>query len=268
MSKINNKQRKRYTESELIYLESSWGNVSVQRIASTLGRTVEAVEAKARKMKLGNPLECKDFLIAVEVEELLGVTRKTLQKHLHQRGLKHKVKSLKTRKLVTVKYEDLIEWLLNNFKYWDATKVDKLGLIAIGMDEKIINKKYIEDTLKNKRKKLTDKDVEKIKRMYSEFITYKDIATALGKDCSSVKWKIHSLIKKGEIKSNTSNNRLVRVNNRKDYGWAEWQDKILIKEFRNGKTLKEISEMVGKSLSATKSRNQNLSRRLIKGLVV
>ena len=62
--------------------------------------------------------------------------------------------------------------------------------------------------------------------------------------------------------------RLVRVVNRENYGWLEWQDKMLIKEFRNGKSLREISEMVGKSLSATKSRNQTLSKRMIKGLAV
>lgn len=268
MKKVEKKHGRKYTEAELVYLESSWGNVSVQRIASALGRTVEAVESKARKMKLGNPLDCKDFLIAVEVEELLGTDRKTLKKHFQQRGLKHKVRTLKNRKLITVLYDDLLDWLIKNPEYWNGTKVDKLGLMSIGLDEKILDKKYKEDKLKEERTTLNDKDIQKIKEMYKQFITYEGIALALNKEYSTIKWKIHTLIKAGELERNTDSNRLVRVTNRENYGWAEWQDKILITEFKNGKTLKEISEMVGKSLGATKSRNQVLTRRIIKGLAI
>lgn len=259
---------KAYTEAELTYLEGAWGTVPIRKIAGCLHRSVEAVEAKARKMKLGNPLDCKDFLIAVEVAELLGVDRKTLNKHLTQRGLEHKIKSLKNRKLITVKYEDLIDWLMDNTQYWNGTKVDKLGLISIGLDEKFLEKKVIEDTKKEERTTLTDRDREKIKKLYKEFITYEGIALKLNKEYSTVKWCIHTMISNGEIERNTDSNRLVRVTNRANYGWEKWQDRLLIEEFKNGKTLKEISEMVGKSISATKSRNQVLTRRIIKGLAI
>ena len=268
MKKVEKKHGRRYTEAELVYLESSWGNVSVQRIASTLGRTVSAVENKASKMKLGNPLDCKDFLIAVEVEKLIGTDRKTLQRHFNERGLKHKVRTLKNRKLITVQYDDLVEWLTENPQYWKGHKVDKLGLLSIGLDERLLDKKIEEDSLKKKRATLTPKEKERVKELYKQYITYEGIAEKLNKEFWVIHHCIHAMIANGEVERNTDTNRLVRVTKRENYGWQEWQDRILITEFRNGKTLREISEMVGKSLGATKSRNQMLSKRMMKGLAV
>ena len=108
----------------------------------------------------------------------------------------------------------------------------------------------------------------KIIKLYKEYITYKDIAMELNKDFSTIKWFLHTMMAEGKLEKNCDNNRLVRVTKRESCGWQEWQDRLLITEFRNGKTLREISEMVGKSLGATKSRNQMLSKRMMKGLVV
>lgn len=268
MKKVEKKHGRRYTEAELVYLESSWGNVSVQRIAATLGRTVSAVENKASKMKLGNPLGCKDFLIAVEVEKLIGTNRKTLKRHLTERGLKHKVRTLKNRKLITIQYDDLVEWLIENPQYWKGHKADKLGLVSIGLDERLLDKKIQEDSLKEKRTTLTDAEKKKVIELYKQYITYEGIAMKLNKDFSTIKWFLHTMMAEGKLEKNTDTNRLVRVTKRENYGWQEWQDRLLITEFRNGKTLREISEMVGKSLGATKYRNQMLSKRMMKGLAV
>lgn len=259
---------KKYTEDELLYLESSWGKMSVARIAGKLGRTVEAIESKARKMGLGDPLECKDFMIAVEVADLLGTDRKTLKRHFDERGLKCKYKKIKNRKLVTVEYEDLIEWLMENPNYWNGTKVDKVGLISIGLDRDFLSSKIKEDEIKTYRTTLEERDVRRIAELYNKFYTYEQIAKVLNKDYQTVKWKIHTMLKEGKLIQKTKEGRMVRSMNRENYGWQEWQDRVLIKEFKNGKTLREISEIVGKSLSATKSRNQMLTRRIIKGLAV
>ena len=64
----------------------------------------------------------------------------------------------------------------------------------------------------------------------------------------------------GELEKNDLKGRFIRDINRANFGWTEEQDRTLIKLFREGKTLKEISEIVGKSLHATKSRNQKLGR--------
>ena len=113
-----------------------------------------------------------------------------------------------------------------------------------------------------------ESDIEEIKRLYSQFVQYKDIANRLGKTFNTVKEKILYLISTGELEANSYKNRLVRNIDRSGYGWTKWQDEMLIREFKKGKTLREISEMVGKSLAATKTRNQTLTKRIIQGLEI
>lgn len=262
------RKNKKYTDRELLYLETSWGRVSVGHIASRLKRSECAIKTKAYKLGLGSPLDNRDFLIGKEVCELLGIDRKTLKKHIEKRGLISTTKILQNRKLIAVTYVDLIEWMTMNEKHWDGTKIDRLGLESIGLDVKIIEKKQRTDGLKLKRTTLTKKDKEKIKELYKRFITYQEIAKILDKEYSTIKWFIHTIIENGDVEKNTKNNRIVRTNSSAKCGWSEWQDNTLVSEFKRGKTLREISEIVGKSLSATKSRNQVLTKRIIKGMSI
>lgn len=260
--------RRNYTEDELFFIETNWGRMSVKAIANRLNRSETGVKIKAHKLGLGDPLNHKSFLIAKEVEEILGVTRKTVANYIQNYGLKGRTKYLNGRKCVSVQYKDLAEWLINNLERWDGSKVDRLALESLGVNMGYINDKIEADIENKNRTTLTDKDVESIKNMYTDFIRYEDIANKLNKNYETVKWKIHTLIESGELEPNTSKGRLVRSTSREGYGWEEWQDKMLITEFRNGKKLREIADMVGKTLSATKSRNQMLSRRMMKGLAI
>ena len=77
------------------------------------------------------------------------------------------------------------------------------------------------------------------------------------------------LSEKGEFTLDRNNGgKLVRRSNRENYGWSKAQDEILIDLFLQGVTLREISLKVGKSLAATKSRNQVLSKRRRQGLPI
>lgn len=260
--------RRNYTEDELFFIETNWGRMSVKGIANRLNRSETGVKIKAHKLGLGDPLDHRGFLIAKEVEEILGVTKKTVTNYIKNYGLKGNAKYLNGRKCISIQYKDLADWLINNPKRWDGSKVDKLALESMGIDMNDINAKIEADIENKNRTTLTDKDIESIKKMYKDFIRYEDIANKLNKNYVTVKWKIHTLIESGEIESNTSKGRLVRGINRDGYGWEEWQDKLLIKEFRNGTKLKDIAIMVGKTLPATKSRNQMLSRRMMNGLAI
>lgn len=260
--------RRNYTEDELFFIETNWGRMSVKGIANRLNRSETGIKIKAHKLGLGDPLNHRSFLIAKEVEEILGVTKKTVTNYIHNYGLKGNAKYLNGRKCISIQYKDLIDWLINNPERWDGSKIDRLALESIGMNMECFNNKIEADIENKNRTTLTDKDIESIKKMYKDFIRYEDIANKLNKNYVTVKWKIHTLIESGELESNTSKGRLVRGINRDGYGWEEWQDKLLIKEFRNGTKLKDIAIMVGKTLPATKSRNQMLSRRMMNGLAI
>ena len=263
---MNNKN---YTEEELMYLERSWGKVSITKIANKLNRKERAIQLKAFRLGLGAMLDNKDYLIGQDVINILGIDRKTFMKHVKERGLLAKEKYLtKNKKCLAIQYEDFISWVESNLNYWDATKSDILALELLGVNKGVLERKIKEDRDKLNRKTLLEKDIELIKELYENFNTYEEIAIKLNKDYETIKWKIHTLIQNEELEQNTKRGRLVRSINRSNYGWTKWQDDTLVKLFREGKTLKEISEVVGKSLSATKTRNQVLTKRIIKDMVI
>ena len=107
----------KWTEEMEIYLEKSWGSISTKRLAQKLNVTETAVKNKAHKMGLGSMLSNKDFLIAKELENLLGTDRKTIRKNINERGLKAREVKLTSanKKYIAIKYDDLVEWLeVNN----------------------------------------------------------------------------------------------------------------------------------------------------------
>lgn len=262
------KGHRKYKEEEIVYIEANWGSKSIKSIAKKLNRTECAIKIKAHKLGLGDPLNHVDFLILRDVAEILGVDRKTVSGYIKNKNLPAKEMHLDKRRIIAIKYNSLLDWLMDNIDKWDGAKVDKLALESLGFNKDILERKVEEDIKNKESKTLTESDIEEIKRLYSQFIQYKEIADRLGKTFNTVKEKIFYLISTGELEANSYKNRLVRNIDRSGYGWTKWQDEMLIREFKNGKTLREISEMVGKSLAATKTRNQTLTKRIIQGLEI
>ncbi|WP_297994099.1 hypothetical protein [uncultured Clostridium sp.] len=261
----------RWSEENKIYLEKSWGNISTKRLADRFGVSEQAVKTMAYRMGLGSMLNSKDFLIAKELEEILGSSRKTIKKHITERGLKAREVKLSSgnRKYVAIQYKDFIEWLENNLQFWDGSKVDILSLKAMGVNENLLNKKFKEDTDRYNKNKINKLELEKIKNLYLKGYTYEDIAKIVNKNKGAIHYKLSYLAEKGEFELNRNNSdHIIRRTKRECYGWSKTQDEILTNLFMQGVSLKEISQKVGKSLSATKSRNQVLTKRRIKGLSI
>lgn len=263
------RKSKHYTEEELMYLESNWGKISTRRIAKKLNRSEQAILTKGFRLGLGSLFDGKDYLIGSEITTILNIERKTLNRLINKESFPSKERYITgKKKCIATNYEEFIDWLKNNPNLWDSTKADTLSLRMMGLEENFLNRKIKEDEIRKQRKTLTDKDIEKIIEYHKQCYKYSDIAELLNKDYSTVKWKIHTLIKNGVLKVNTKEGKLLRNVNRKNYGWTKYQDETLIKLFLEGKTLREISEVVGKSLSATKSRNQLLTNRRLNNLSI
>lgn len=91
----------------------------------------------------------------------------------------------------------------------------------------------------------------------------------VNKTKEAIHYKLSYLAEKGEFELSRNNGGyLVRRSNRESYGWSKVQDETLINLFLQGVPLKEISQKVGKSLSATKSRNRVLTQRRLQGLSI
>ena len=204
---------RRWTEDMEAYLEKSWGSISTKKLAQNLNVTEAAVKNKACKMGLGSMLSNKDFLIAKELESLLGTDRKTIRKNINERGLKAKEVKLTSanRKYIAIKYDDLVEWLENNTKFWNAAKADILSLKALGVDPDLLNRKYKEDVEKFNRRNIDEETLNKIKEYYLKGYMYEDISKLVNKDKDAIENKMRYLSEKGEFTLDRNNGgKLVR----------------------------------------------------------
>lgn len=241
---------KHWTEEELMYLEKSWGSVTLEVMSQTLGRTKVSVKLKASKIGLGNQIDNVDFLIKKEVAELLGVDLKTVSKYIDKQGLGMKRKQF----VLGISYEDFIKWLMDKQEMINWSKVDRLGIESLGFDKFLLEKLIAESTVKNKRQTLSEKDKVKIIEMYKSGLKYADIANKLGKEFSSVKWFLHTCFEKGLLEK--VDYTVIRLNK---FTWSEREDKVLVSMFRQGYTLKQISKELNRSLESVRHRHQKLN---------
>lgn len=250
-----------YSEDDLFYLERSWGLIPVSDIAKKLGRNEKSIKLKAYRMGLGSQLDNMEVLIKKDVINLLNSELKVINNYIKNHNLPFK----KSGKRMVISYENFVQWLYDSQEVIKWEKVDKVGILSLGFDNLLLEKLIEESKQKTCRRTLSDKEKLKIKEMYNNFNKYEDIARKMDKEISTIKWYLHTCFKNGELVKNDLKGRLVRNINREGYGWTEWQDRQLVVLYRQGKTLKEIANIVGKPLSTVKSRNQKLTRMIMEG---
>lgn len=244
------RKNKHWTEEELMYLEKSWGSVTLDVMSQTLGRTRASVKLKACKIGLGDRIDNVDFLIKKEVAQLLGVDVNTVSRYINKQGLSMKRKDF----VLGISYEDFVNWLMDKQEIINWSKVDKLGIESLGFDKFLLEKLVIESTVKNNRQTLTEKDKTKIIEMYKNGVKYEDIANKLNKEFSSVKWFLHTCFEKGLLEK--VDYTVIRLNR---FTWSEKEDKTLVTMFRQGYTLREISKELNRSLESVRHRHQKIN---------
>ena len=70
MKKIENAS-KTWTFKEIEFLKSSWGEISIKKIAKTLNRSVNAIKLKAGRLKLGNWFEYSEYMTLNQFHQML-----------------------------------------------------------------------------------------------------------------------------------------------------------------------------------------------------
>lgn len=119
-----------WSEKDIEYLCDNWGDKPVPQIAKKLGRTVNAIVLKAKRMNLGNQMDSGSMINARRASYLLGIDVHTITDYwIPQYGLKAKKKNIRYDKFQTIiKFDDLITWLKNNQNKWDSRKVEQYAL--------------------------------------------------------------------------------------------------------------------------------------------
>lgn len=189
---------RRWTDKEIKYLSESWGVTSIPTIASSLGKSITAVERKANRLKLGSFMHCGDYITLPQLWEALGLSRLTYRTtdwlKKHEFPFKYKKVRSANRRFKVVYLDDFWKWAENNKELLDFSKLEYL---ILGQEPEWVDIKRNQDRLKNSMIIATEwtsyEDTKLLDMLKSYRYTLKDIANYFHRTEQAVKQRICKL---------------------------------------------------------------------------
>lgn len=166
-------KRRFWNEEEDLYLTEWWGIKPVSHFAKKFQRTENAVIKRSKKLKLGGAYG-KYYLIANQVSKILKVDFKTLKLWYEKHSFPMKKTVLRERYRYLIKLEELMKWLENNKKLWDASRVEMYALTY--EPEWLQEKRKYDFHNRSKLRKWTKEEDKKVLKMYMDGLSPTQIA--------------------------------------------------------------------------------------------
>lgn len=143
---------RRWTEKEIEYLSSKWGNMPIEKIAKNLNRSVTAVFIKKNKLGLSRYTDSNDCYIPkntlFEIVFRKGASYMATSA-IKNRGLKiHKVKRSKKFTYEGIDINEFFDWAYENRYYLDFSNFEKYGL---GPEPEWVDIKRRQDIRRNQK---------------------------------------------------------------------------------------------------------------------
>jgi len=191
-------QGKKWSISEMDYLNENWGRITLTNFSIRLNRTKIAVDIKAKRMNLGAITRADEYMTANQVSILLNIDRHTVGRWIQNHNLKavNKVMLFKKR-LWMIKHCDLCKWLKNNQDRFDSRKIELYGL---GYEPQWLQEKRKRDRElpRNRFKKWTALETQRIIINY-KYINYQKIARLMDRSYNSIDRKFYRLKCQSEL---------------------------------------------------------------------
>ena len=174
---------RRWINEENEYLKTNWGNLKIDTICKTLGRTKRAVEEQAYiKLKLGAQASWYTLL---EVEAMTGINKDTIRKNIIKYNLSHK-RGKTIQKPYMLTEDNVREFLCKCPHLWNYYNL-KInfwsGRTPAWLEEKIITDK---ENYKSKNKRWTELEDSILLDRFNRGYAFEDIAKEVNKDAESV----------------------------------------------------------------------------------
>lgn len=178
-----------WTEEEENYLRRWHGIERPMMIGIYLGRSLESIHQKAKKMKLGNK---KVYYSANECSKLLGIEPSTFIRHINSGYIR--VRKAVTEQLIyQIRIEDLYEFMENHQDKWDSRNLAYEPFLTEKPNWYIEKcKKDKENPLGylNKCKKWTEEEVSILFKLVEEGKSVSEISNVLNRSYNSVQNRI------------------------------------------------------------------------------
>lgn len=180
---------KRWSTSDIDYLNEAWGKFTLVYISNRLKRTKIAVYLKAKRLNMGASTRADEFMTANQVAVLLKVDRHTIIRWITNHNLKAIRKVLLYEKSFwLIKHYALCKWLKENQDRFDSRKISLYGL---GYEPGWLQEKRRQDRelAKNRFRKWTSLEVQRL-IIFSEDKEYREIARLMDRSYSSIDHKM------------------------------------------------------------------------------
>ena len=227
--------RKAWTKEEIKFLEEKYGILSFQAIGRKLGRTPEAIQIKAKRMKLGGIFNASEYLTANELARSLNADNKTIIRWIEKYGLEATFKKIGLKGCF---------WRIkpNNFWKWakdhqDMIKWSKMDINILGREPKWVSVARKKDATKPTRQTTNWTSLEDgYLKMYWELgKTSKEIATILNRTIPGVQRRAKRIGLKP---------KLITIS------WKPIEVKVLKEMKLQGHTDNEVAEELGRDISS------------------
>lgn len=232
------------------YLEEAWGNVSIPNIAKKLGKSIEAVKLKARRMGLGRHIHSGDYITLCQLLKALkvGYSTDTLNRwKAHNFPLKHKKSINQPVKVVYPK--DFWAWAEHNKMLIDWGRVEPGTL---GLEPQWVIHKRKADQLAaeyTRRRPWTPLEDAQFKAMLKSYrYTYRDISVALKRTEGALKRRFRDL----KLKERPL------IADKHDSPWTPDQVEKLVDLYYKGYIPEVMAEFIPKSASAIKAKIERM----------
>ena len=239
----------RWTIEQEKYLEDAWGEASIPHIARKLGKSVNAIKLKARKMGLKRHIHSGGYITLNQLFNALDMTycSFTLDRWLrHSFPLKHKKSINMPYKIVYIK--DFWAWAERHKMFIDFSRVEPL---IFGPEPAWVKHKRKADWLARpyqERRPWTPQEDAQFKAMLNAYrYTYRDISVALKRTEGALKRRLKDL----KLKQRP-------VPAYKKSLWTPEQETILEDLYYKGYIPEVMAEFIPKSASAIRGKMERM----------
>lgn len=242
--------RKNWTASEVEYLESKWGSVSIPYIAEKLGRSENSIKEKAGKLDLGPVLMAGDYVTLNQL--MIAVTGHTVDGYhkiswIQNRKMPVHTKRVNKCKFRVVYLDEFWKWAKKNRSFIDFSKMEPLSL---GKEPNWVaqqrRKDYLANGLQRKDPWTSVEDARLINLLKQQKYGYAEISKILRRSEGAIQRRCIDL--------GTKYRPIKAANHGEMAKWTGEHFEILANGIRFGDSYAEIGEKIGKSEKAIRGK--------------
>lgn len=186
---------RRWTPEEVEALEEKWGVFSIDGIAKSLGRSKQAVQAKAVKMELGDSRLAGEKISLSQFSQATGICPYTIKQRWMKAGFKCTELKQGNRKIYKIDLNYFWKWAaehkdLINFAKWEE------GILGVEPDwtkEKRRADMMDPSKINWNRAWTREDDILLIQKTKTCRYTYKDLAAEFNRTENAIKRRLHDL---------------------------------------------------------------------------